>query len=53
MMMGWGWGRFRDNSKNAYILVYEKIVKEPIGVKECESRGEREKLGMMEKDKEV
>ena len=53
MMMGWGWGRFRDNSKNAYILVYERMVKEAIGVKECESRGEREMLGVKEGENEV
>lgn len=29
---GWGWGRGfgGDNSKNAYILVYERIMKEDI-----------------------
>jgi ubiquitin carboxyl-terminal hydrolase 34 len=27
----WGWGKFnRENSQNAYILVYEKVVKDPI-----------------------
>lgn len=27
----WGWGKYnRENSQNAYILVYEKVVKEPI-----------------------
>lgn len=25
-----GWFRSRDNSKNAYILVYEKKIKDPI-----------------------
>ncbi len=29
---GWGWGKGfgGDNSKNAYILVYERIMKEDI-----------------------
>ena len=27
----WGWGKAgRDNSKNAYILVYERVVKDPV-----------------------
>jgi hypothetical protein len=27
----WGWGKYgRENSQNAYILVYEKFEKEPI-----------------------
>ena len=34
--MGWGWGRFRDNSKNAYILVYEREIKDPVALKESE-----------------
>jgi len=33
MVMGWGWGRFKDNSKNAYILVYEREVKDNVGIK--------------------
>ena len=57
-MMGWGgWGRFRDNSKNAYILVYERMVKDPLaikgsndilGVKEGESQLEFTKLANCE-----
>lgn len=25
-----GWFKNRDNSKNAYILIYEKIIKDPL-----------------------
>jgi len=32
-VMGWGWGRFKDNSKNAYILVYEREVKDNVSIK--------------------
>lgn len=41
---GWGWSRGgRDNSKNAYILVYERKVKDPIKLV-CQDLGEKEEV---------
>ena len=41
---GWGWSRGgRDNSKNAYILVYERKIKDPIKLV-CEQEAEKEEL---------